>query len=197
MAEGLLRGLFTRAGVHARVRSAGLLPGGAPPTSEAIAVMADQAIDIAGHVSIALDAEAARSASLVIGMTRHHVREAVVTYGSDIERTFTLKELVRRGEAVGPRRPDETESAWLARVGSGRRTVDLMGDDEGDDIADPVGRPRSDYEDTARELEILLRQLVALLVGAPTRRAAYAAPSRPRRERRGVVATEASSSAGS
>jgi protein-tyrosine-phosphatase len=197
MAEGLLRNLSKRAGVDAQIRSAGLLPGGAPPTPETIAVMADQTIDIGGHVSRALDAEAARSASLVIGMTRHHVREAVVTYGSDIERTFTLKELVRRGEEVGPRRPDETLVAWLARVGSGRRTVDLMGDDEGDDIADPVGRPRSVYEDTARELETLLRQLVALLVGATPGRAVYAAPSRPARERGGVVATEASSRAGS
>jgi protein-tyrosine phosphatase len=197
MAEGLLRNLSKRAGVDARVRSAGLLPGGAPPTPEAIAVMADQAIDIAGHVSRALDAEAARSASLVIGMTRHHVREAVVTYGSDIERTFTLKELVRRGEEVGPRHPDETLVAWLARVGSGRRTVDLMGDDEGDDIADPVGRPRSVYEDTARALETLLRQLVALLVGGTPGHAEYAAPSCSARERGGVVATEASSSAGS
>jgi protein-tyrosine-phosphatase len=197
MAEGLLRSLFARAGADARVRSAGLLPGGAPPTPEAIDVMADQAIDIAGHVSRALDAEAARSASLVIGMARHHVREAVVTHGSDIERTFTLKELVRRGEVVGPRRPDETESAWLARVGSGRRTVDLVGHDDGDDIADPVGRPRSDYEDTARELDSLLRRLVALLVGGAPGRAVHAAPARPPRERRGVVATEASNNAGS
>jgi protein-tyrosine phosphatase len=197
MAEGMLRSLFARAGAHARVRSAGLLPGGAPPTPEAIDVMADQAIDIAGHVSRALDAEAARSASLVIGMTRHHVREAVVTHGSDIERTFTLKELVRRGEVVGPRHADETESAWLARVGSGRRAVDLVGDDDGDDIADPVGRPRSDYEDTARELDSLLRRLVALLVGGTRDRALHPAPARPHHERRGVVATEASSNAGS
>jgi protein-tyrosine-phosphatase len=197
MAEGLLRSLFARAGAHARVRSAGLLPGGAPPTPEAIDVMADQAIDIAGHVSRALDAEAARSASLVIGMTRHHVREAVVTHGADIERTFTLKELVRRGEVVGRRHPDETESAWLARVGSGRRTVDLVGDDDGDDIADPVRGPRSAYEDTARELDSLLRRLVALLVGGTRGRAGHAAPAGPPRERGGVVATEASSNAGS
>jgi protein-tyrosine-phosphatase len=196
MAEGLLRSLFTRAGVHAETGSAGLLPGGAPPTPEAIAVMAEQDIDIAGHVSCTLDTELAQSASLVIGMTRHHVREAVVAYGADIERTFTLKELVRRGDEVGPRHPDETVFAWLARVGAGRRTADLMGEDEGDDIADPVGRPRSVYEDTAHELEILLRELVVLLVGGPPRSAAYAAPSQPPRERGGVVASEASGTAG-
>lgn len=196
MAEGLLRNLFTRAGVHAETGSAGLLPGGAPPTPEAIAVMAEEDIDIAGHVSRTLDTEQAQSASLVIGMARHHVREAVVTYGADIERTFTLKELVRRGDEVGPRHPDETVFAWLTRVGAGRRTADLMGDDEGDDIADPVGHPPSVYEDTAHELEILLRQLVVLLVGGPPRSAAYAGRSRPPRERGGVVASEASGTAG-
>jgi protein-tyrosine-phosphatase len=194
MAEGLLRSLLSQTGAHGEISSAGLLPGGAPPTAEAIAVMAERDIDIAGHVSRALDTEAARSASLVIGMTRHHVREAVVTYGADIERTFTLRELVRRGEEVGPRHPDETVSAWLVRVGSGRRPVDLVGDDEGDDVADPVGHPRSVYEDTARELEILLRQVVVLLVGGRLRSVASAAPSRPPRERGGVVATQASGS---
>jgi hypothetical protein len=36
-----------------------------------------------------------------------------------------------------------------------------------DDIADPVGRPRSEYEDTADELDDLLTRFVDLLVGVP------------------------------
>ena len=49
-----------------------------------------------------------------------------------------------------------------------------MGDDPADDIADPVGQPRAVYEDTADELEDLLRRFVQLLVGGPPRSAAYA-----------------------
>jgi protein-tyrosine phosphatase len=176
MAEGMLRALLAGHGTRADIASAGLLPGGAPATDDAIAVMADRGIDITRHVSQAIDPEVVRSTPLIIGMARQHVREAVVTYGADIERTFTLKELVRRGAEAGPRRPDETVFDWLARVGAGRRSSDLTGDHhEDDDIPDPVGRPRADYETTADGLEILLGRLVALLVGGqPSRSAAYA-----------------------
>jgi protein-tyrosine phosphatase len=173
MAEGMLQTLLAHHGARADIASAGLLPGGAPATDDAIAVMADRGIDISRHVSRTIDPPVARSTPLIIGMARQHVREAVVTYGANIERTFTLKELVRRGEEAGPRRPDETVFDWLARVGAGRRSADLMGDHHEDDIADPVGRPRAEYEETAGELEMLLRQLVALLIGGPPHGAAY------------------------
>jgi hypothetical protein len=52
-----------------------------------------------------------------------------------------------------------------------------MGDDPADDIADPVGCPRDVYEDTADELEGLLRRLVNLLVGGPGPVATYPDPS--------------------
>ena len=155
MAEGILRSLLADNGARADIGSAGLLPGGAPATRNAIAVMADRGIDISHHVSRTIEPEAVRSTPLIIGMAREHVREAVVGYGADIEHTFTLKELVRRGEATGPRRQDETVFDWLARVAAGRRSADLMRDDREDDIPDPVGRPPTDYEATARRLDIL------------------------------------------
>jgi protein-tyrosine-phosphatase len=181
MAEGMLRRLLTDNGAHADVGSAGLLRGGAPATRHAIAVMADRGVDISRHVSQTIDPEVVRSTPLIIGMAREHVREAVVGYGADIEHTFTLKELVRRGERTGPRRLDETVFDWLARVAAGRRSADLMGEDHDDDIPDPVGRSRAHYEATARELDVLLRWLVQFLIGGPARSASYASssPSRP------------------
>jgi hypothetical protein len=56
-----------------------------------------------------------------------------------------------------------------------------MGDDPGDDIADPVGRPRAVFEETADVLEDLLRRFVVLLAGGPPRSEAYANGSRLRR----------------
>jgi protein-tyrosine-phosphatase len=165
MAEGLLRRQLARAGVGASVGSAGLLPGGVPATVNAIATMRHRGIDIRGHVSHRLDPETVAGARLVLGMARMHVREACATYGAPLERTFTLKELVRRGEEVGGRRADESVRSWLARAGAGRRPVDLVRDDPFDDVADPVGRPRREYEDTADELEALLSRLVELLAG--------------------------------
>lgn len=187
MAEGILRSLLADAGIRATVGSAGLLPGGSPATEHAVAVMADRGIDIAGHRSRTIDPHLVRSTPVVIGMARHHVREACVTYGAPIERTFTLKELVRRGEEVGPRPPSEPASRWLARVGAGRRTTDLVGDDPADDVADPVGHPRADYERTADELTDLLGRLVRLLVGVP---AVNGAPTWADERRRSRVAPD-------
>ncbi len=181
MAEGLLLGLFAQSGVGASVGSAGLLPGGAPATPDAVATMAARRVDLRDHVSRTIDAEMAQSTPLIIGMTRQHVRESCASYGAPMDRTFTLKELVRRGEDAGPRGEGESVYAWLDRVAAGRRPADLMGDDPDDDIADPVGKPRSVYEDTADELEGLLRRFVALLAGGPPRSAAYSDPSRVRR----------------
>lgn len=181
MAEGLLRRLLAQAGVGASVGSAGLLPGGAPATPEALVTMAHRRVDLREHHSRALTREMVQSTPLIIGMTRQHVRETCASYGAPIDRTFTLKELVRRGEDVGPRVDGESVYPWLARVAAGRRPADLMGDDPGDDIPDPVGRPRAVFEETADVLEDLLRRFVALLVGGPPRSEAYANGSRLRR----------------
>ncbi len=110
-------------------------------------------------------------AQLILGMAREHVREAVVLDPALWPRTFTLKELVRRGEASGPRRADEPLADWLARVGQGRRLSDLTGSSVDDDIEDPIGMPRSSYERMARELDDLTGRLVAVaFAGALTGR---------------------------
>jgi low molecular weight protein-tyrosine phosphatase len=185
MAEGLLRRLFAQAGVGASVGSAGLLPGGAPATPDAIATMADRRVDIAPHVSQTVTEEMARDTPLILAMTRHHVRELCAGYGAPIDRTFTVKELVRRGDELGGRVHGESVYAWLARLNAGRRTADLMGDDPADDIADPVGQPRAVYENTADELEDQLRRFVQLLVGGPPRSAAYSDGDRVQRPANG------------
>jgi protein-tyrosine phosphatase len=167
MGEALLRAHLRASAIPATVGSAGLLPGGAPATREAIDEMAAWDLDISAHRSRRLSRELVAATPLVVGMARRHVREAVVTYGARIERTFTLKELVRRGEKVGPRGPSEPVSAWLGRVGVGRVVSDLMGEDENDDVADPIGRPRSAYEVTLSELDDLIYRLVDLMVGTP------------------------------
>jgi protein-tyrosine phosphatase len=168
MAEALLRRLFAPAGIGAQVGSAGLLPGGAPATPDAVATMAARGVDISDHVSRTLSPDMVRTTPLVLGMARLHVREACVLYGAPIERTFTLKEFVRRSEQAGGREADEAVAAWVGRVGAGRRSSDLVAEDPADDIADPVGRPRAEYEATADELEDLLERFVGLLTGVST-----------------------------
>lgn len=166
MAMVLLAERLQKAGVAARVSSAGLLGDGRPASPNGVTAMARRALDLSAHSSRRFTAEMIRDSDVVIGMERHHVREAVVVVPEAFEYTFTLKELVRRAEAVGPPGPGESLKKWLSRLHGGRRTVDLMGDDPADDVADPIGQAQPAYDRTAAELEDLVDRLVAAGLGA-------------------------------
>lgn len=160
MAEVLLQHRLDALGVEARVSSAGELPGGVPAEGGSRRAMAAQGLDLEGHRSRAFTAEHLAAADLVLAMARRHVREAVLALPEAWPRTFTLKELVRRGEAASPRRPDQPFDAWLAGLHAGRRTSDLLGDDPADDVEDPIGAPDRVYDATAAELGALISRLV-------------------------------------
>ena len=171
MAEHLLRRRLEDAGVDARVASAGLLRAGLPAQAHGVDVARGLGLDMSAHRSRSMTRDVLAEAELIVGMAREHVREAVVLDPTLWLRTFTLKELVRRGEAAGPRVAGEPLAAWLARVGPGRRVSDLAGASNADDGEDPLGMPRDAYERMARELEDLTRRLVAVaFAGALTPR---------------------------
>lgn len=169
MAEALLRHRLQEAGVAATVSSAGLHPGGRPATGHGVATMATRGLDLGGHQSRQLERRLVDGADLVIGMAREHVREVAVVAPGALHRAFTLKELVRAAEAIGPRRPHESLAEWLDRVGAGRRREDLLGvgHDDDFDVADPVGGTRGDYERTADLLDDLLTRLVRMVWPEP------------------------------
>jgi protein-tyrosine phosphatase len=169
MAEALLRSALAARGVEATVSSAGLFRGGVPASAGSVRAMSRRGLDIEGHRSRTVTGDLLEQADLVLGMARLHVREAVVAVPQVWPRAFTLKELVRRGTAAGPRPPDQPLEAWLARVHEGRRRADLLGDDREDDVADPVGGPDRLYLATADELEELVALLVALAFPAAGR----------------------------
>jgi protein-tyrosine phosphatase len=164
MAAALLARRLDEAGVKAAVSSAGLLFDGKPATDHGQAVMADRGLDTSGHLSRRLRPDLVGGVDLVIGMARRHVREVVALAGADVMgRAYTLKEIVRRGEERGGRAPDEPLEAWLARLAAGRRTADLLGEADADDVADPIGGSRRRYERTADELDDLTARLARLL----------------------------------
>jgi protein-tyrosine phosphatase len=142
------------------VSSAGSLPGGRPASPGGVKAMAARGLALDEHVSRALDADLVAGADLVLCMARMHLREVVVAVPAAFPRTFTLRELVRRGEAAGSA---SSLAEWLALVGAGRRAADLLGDDPNDDVADPIGGPDSGYERTAVQLEDLIERLGRLL----------------------------------
>ena len=144
------------------VRSAGLLGGGEPPPPRAVSALASYGLDISGHRSHRMTGADLAWADLVLGMSREHVRHAVVTMPRTWPRAFTLRELVRRGEEAGPARPGEPLGDWLARVHEGRDRAALLGDSPADDVADPIGGPLRAYADTASQLDGLIGRLAAL-----------------------------------
>lgn len=161
--------------VMAAVRSAGLLDDGllqegAPPPPEAVSALARYGLDISGHRSHRVTAADLSEADLVLGMSRSHVRHAVVIAPEIWPRAFTLKELLRRGMETGPRRPGETVADWLARVHEGRERAALLGDSPADDVADPAGGPPQAYANTAALLNELTGRLARLCWGLPADR---------------------------
>jgi len=162
MAEVLLRHRLGDLGVDARVASAGMLQSGQPASAHGVDILGGRGLDMTTHRSRAISRELLGSADLILAMAREHVREAVVLDPALWPRTFTLKELVRRGEAAGPRRQDESLQEWLARVAQGRRVADLTGSSPADDVEDPYGGSRAAYERLATELDDLLDRLVAV-----------------------------------
>jgi protein-tyrosine phosphatase len=145
----------TSAGVAA---SAGT--GATTPTIDAAAALR---VDLRTHQSIRLDAAHVRAANVIIGMERRHVQEAVLLDPSAFSRSFTLKELVRRGRAVGRRGYRESLAEWTSRVSAGRRPVDLLGASRDDDIEDPTTNPMVDHQSTAVEIDELVATVVELI----------------------------------
>ena len=159
-----------RAPVPVAVRSAGLfdegpLQEGEPPPPEAVSALAGYGVDVSGHRSHRVTPADLRGSDLVLGMSRAHVRRAVVIVPEVWPRAFTLKELLRRGSETGPRTPGEPMADWLARVHEGRERVALLGDSPADDVADPMGGPPQAYANTAALLNDLMGRLAGLCWG--------------------------------
>ena len=163
MAEALLRHRLEGRSVDVHVGSAGLRLVGERASAHGVDVLADRGIDMSAHRSRILDRELLEGVDLAIAMSREHLREAVLALPDIWPRAFTLKELVRRGSAIGIRAPGESIDAWLSRAHAGRQRADLLGQSPDDDIDDPIGLPRSAYERTANELSALVDHLVDLL----------------------------------
>jgi protein-tyrosine phosphatase len=103
------------------------------------------------------------SADLVVGMSLRHVQEAVLLQPTAWKRTFRLKELVKRGELIGPRLPGQDLTSWIRAAQGDRPRAALAHVSPADDVADPYGGPFEGYEAAAAELERLISRLVSLL----------------------------------
>jgi protein-tyrosine-phosphatase len=134
--------------VDAVVESAGLREAEPVIDEAALLALEAQGVDLRAHRSRYLKPEMVRPATLILGLDREHVREAVLMEPSVWPRAFTLKEVVRRGEESGVRKPGESIEEWIAHA-----HVDRL----------PYGGTPGDYEDAAQEIDDLLARLVRLM----------------------------------
>lgn len=164
MGAALLRRELHRRDPEIVVASAGVLArDGSPATAGTVKAARDFGIDLHGHRSQAATRDVIAGSDLVLAMERMHVREVVVLDRQAFGRSFTLKEIVRRGEAHGVRRAGESQVQWLAAVHHGRRPTELLGSGTDDDVADPTSDYSVDHEAMAAEVDDLMLRLVDLL----------------------------------
>jgi len=163
MAGALLAREFADAGADVHIETAGFLEGGHAVPDGVHSALARDGLDVSGHASREVTAAMIAHADVVVVMERSHVRKVAVLAPDAWSRTFTLKELVRRGEHIGARRANETPGAWVRDAHRGRRADDLLGADDGDNVADPMGQSQKAFDRTADELGDLSRRLAKLL----------------------------------
>ena len=160
MAATLLRDRLRAVDAPTLVSSAGTLAEDGLPAMRYALVAVN---GTSGHSSRPVTADLLEEADLVLCMTREHVRTIVMLSPDVFGRTFTLEEFVRRAAAAGPRRSGEALESWLAWIGTGRRTSDLVGYHDPDDIDDPIGLPAEAYRRCAAEIDALLATAVSLV----------------------------------
>ena len=155
----LLRQQLGDAGSEVTVHSAGTVETDFGPPRPLVEEGRAFGIDLGAHVPRTVDPGMVQAADLVVGLTREHVRETVVAVPSSFPKTFTLREIVRRGLHAGARGAGEDLGAWLARLHDGRLHADLMGESPEDDVMDPMGGTPDDYRRMLTDVAALTQTL--------------------------------------
>jgi protein-tyrosine phosphatase len=161
LAAALLRRALD--GSDVAVLDAGTGENGYPVTDETLTTASRLGVDLSEHRSTSIDPALVDAADLILTMERLHVRTIVVEDQEAWSKTFTLKELIRRAEVVGPRPSRQSLSEWLMTLHEGRNRRDLLGASPVDDVADPTSDRRVDHGAMAEELDELVAATVALV----------------------------------
>ena len=178
VAEGLLRAAMQMrfGGSAPTIASAGVAGWkGSKADPHSIEALAERGIDISSHRGRRLSHEDLADAAVVIAMAYGH-RDAVVTLAPEaIDRTFTLKELVRLLEAAPASAAGEDDPTVLLRRRIEDATALRRGGFEGnpydEDIADPLGLPLDAFRAMTWEIGEWVQRLDAALFGVMHARA--------------------------
>lgn len=166
MMAGLLAAHCREVGVPARILSAGMRASGRSPASDpAIRLLAGRGIDVRDHVSTRVDEPHVRHADLIVCAQHDQVVSISGAHPGSFRKTFTLPEIVRLGELVGPRRRTPWED-WLTGLGEHRfdpmQYLEVSRAVVGE-LADPTGMSPATWQLAFDEIDDLTRRLVELL----------------------------------
>ncbi len=163
MAEALLRHDLAVRGIVADVSSVGMLDLFSDADPLAVRVLAERGLDISMHQSRLMTEENLSGADFVLCMTREHVRAVALLDPSIYPRTFTLRELVRRAQAVGGPAKGQPVWQWSVSLTADRKFADLLGDSPLDDIEDPLGRSAEFFREIASQIAELTSALAVTI----------------------------------
>lgn len=145
-----------------RIHSGGLMAGGFPMPQAGIETGAMLGIDFSSHRSRELDRTDLDGFDLILTMAKAQARELAADNPQLIGRIFTVKQFAAWiAEPPKPRRA--ALGTWLDGQAQSRPRTDFLGDDEQDDIADPINSPIGEWIDMARQLTELLGRIVSAL----------------------------------
>jgi protein-tyrosine phosphatase len=178
VAEGLLRAAMqTRFGGSApTIASAGVAGWkGSKADAHSIESLAERGIDISSHRGRRLSRQDLADASVVIAMAYEH-SDAVVTLAPEaIDRTFTLKELVRLLESAPVSDAGDADAVEVLRrridEAAALRRAGFEGNAYDEDIADPLGLPLDAFRAMTWEIGEWVERLDAALFGVEHARA--------------------------
>jgi protein-tyrosine phosphatase len=158
-------------GLPVEIESFGLLDlRSAPVLPELEEHAAAAGVDVSGHRSRRLPADSLSDADLVVGFERDHVAHAVVRAKSQLERTFTLPELVGLLEEMPAPRGSGNVIAD-ARASVARAAAQRVDPRRGrvPEIQDPLGQTPAVVADIAADVSALSVRLAAALFGQEPR----------------------------
>jgi protein-tyrosine-phosphatase len=158
----LLKEHTERERVPAVIRTAGFSDGGESPTDSTVRFLASRGIDVKGYLSHWMSDSGIAGADVIITAEHEHVVAIAGRWPDAFGYTFTLPELVERGEAVGPR-GERTFQEWLTAVNLDRpNPLDYLDVTVGE-VDDPTGRAPAVWQTSFAQIDDLTTRLAALL----------------------------------
>lgn len=164
----LAAGLGPGSGVE--VRSAGTRALVGHPVHEPMVPLLERAgVDVDGFAARQVTGAMLREADVVVALTRAHRAAVVDVAPAVVRRTFTLRELARLAEDVGPEglapgTPAERFAA-LVPLATARRGMVRAASPEDDDVVDPFGRPQTVYLEAFGQLRPAVDAIVRVVRG--------------------------------